>query len=268
MRSISINQLAVLLVEPSSTQHRIIAGHLEQLGVPALDWVQTAADALARMDEVEPDLVISAMHLPDMTGTELVQKLRSSDKLQHIPFMLISSETDVRYLIPLRQAGVIAILPKPYELEQLRRALYTTVDFLEPDVDELQDYAIGELRVLVVDDSLTSRHHIKRILNRMGVNNVVEAENGMQGAELIEKEFFDLVVTDYNMPEMDGKEFTQYIRQRSRQAGIPILMITSESDTQRLASVQQSGISALCDKPFEPETIKRILKTAVLGAET
>lgn len=268
MRTITIDQLAVLLVEPSSTQHRIIAGHLQQLGVPNLDWVQTAADALLRMEEVEPDLVISAMHLPDMTGTDLVQNLRLNEALQHIPFMLISSETDVRYLTPLRQAGVIAILPKPYELEQLRSALYTTVDFLEPDMEELQDYALGDMRVLIVDDSITSRHHIKRMLNRMGIGNVVEAENGKQGAEMIEKEFFDLVVTDYNMPEMDGKEFTEHIRQNSRQAGIPILMITSESDTQRLASVQQSGISALCDKPFVPETIKRVLKTAVLDAES
>lgn len=268
MRSISIDKLAILLVEPSSTQHRIIAGHLESLGVPNLDWVTTAANALSRMEEAEPDLVVSAMHLPDMTGTELLQELRGHQGLQHIPFMLISSETDVRYLQPLRQAGVVAILPKPYELEQLRRALYTTVDFLEPDMNEFEDHPLDQMRVLIVDDSVTSRHHIKRMLRRMGIGEIIEAENGVEGARLLEEEFFDLVVTDYNMPEMDGKEFAEHIRQNSRQAGVPILMITSESDTRRLASVQQSGVSAICDKPFEPDTIKRVLMTAVLGTET
>lgn len=265
MRTITIDQLAVLLVEPSSTQHRIIAGHLRQIGVENIDWATSGTDALSRIDEAEPDLVVSAMHLPDMTGTELIEKLRHGEATQHVPFVLISSETDVRYLNPLRQAGVLAILPKPYELDQLRQALYTTVDFLEPDVDDLHDHALGDVRVLIVDDSMTSRHHIKRIFNRMGIDHIVEATNGREGADLIEQQFFDLVVTDYNMPEMNGKEFTEHVRQNSRQAGVPILMITSESDIQRLASVQQCGISALCDKPFEPATIKRILKTAVLG---
>jgi len=265
MQRITIGELVVLLVEPSPTQQKIITGHLSQLGVTRVEWEQSAGAALERMRRANPDLVISAMHLPDMTGSELIENMRLSSDLGDIPFMLISSETDVRYLTPLRQAGVIAILPKPYELDQLKRALFTTVDYLEPDTEDLEDFPVGELRVLIVDDSITSRHHISRLFNRLGIVKISEAVNGKQAVELINNQYFDLVVTDYNMPEMDGKELTEYIRDQSKQASIPILMITSESDSGRLAAVQQSGVSAICDKPFDPKTIKRVLKTSVLN---
>lgn len=265
MGQITVAELAVLLVEPSPTQQKVIQKDLCDLGITKFEWSQTASDALDRMRHALPDLVISAMHLPDMTGTELVQSMRDSKEMRDVPFMLISSETHTRYLEPLRQAGVTAILPKPYDRDSLKRALYTTVDFLEPSSEGLEDLRVDELRVLIVDDSVTSRHHIKRLFLGLGVTDVVEANNGKHAVKLLDEDYFDLVVTDYNMPEMDGRELTEFIRQRSRQMAIPVLMITSEADQQRLASVEQVGVSALCDKPFEPSVIRRVLRTALLS---
>lgn len=70
---------------------------------------------------------------------------------------------------------------------------------------------------------------------------------------------FDLVVTDYNMPEVDGRELTRYIREQSQQSHLPILMVTSESKDTHLANIEQDGVNALCDKPFEPHVVKQIL---------
>lgn len=256
---ITLDQLHVLLVEPSTIQQRFIIGHLNSFGVMSIDAVNSGADALARLDPQIHDLVISSMHLPDMTGTELVQNMRMDERLHDIPFMLISSETKFRYLEPIRQAGVIAILPKPYEVEQLLRALYSTVHFLDPSALETGDIAAENLKVLLVDDSFTSRHHISRVLMKMGIEEITEAENGRQAVELIGEQFFDLIVTDYNMPEMDGKQLVEYIRSRSNQTQIPVLMVSSESDSSRLAAVQQAGISAICDKPFEAQTVRELL---------
>ncbi|TPW18362.1 MAG: two-component system chemotaxis family response regulator CheY [Halothiobacillaceae bacterium] len=267
MPTLTIDRLVVLLVEPSPTQHKIITGHLHALGIRHIDWTQTAQDTLERLRQCSPDLIISAMHLPDMPGSELLQTIRESSALLDIPFILISSETGVRYLNPMRQAGVTAILPKPYQLDQLKKALYTTIDFLDPEVSDFDEEALSNIKVLLVDDSLTSRHQIKRLLNNMGIADITEAANGKEGVETIETHYFDLVITDYNMPEMDGRELIEHIRNTSKQPGVPILMITSESDQSRLAAVEQSGVSAICDKPFEPDIIKRILKTAVLGME-
>jgi len=69
----------------------------------------------------------------------------------------------------------------------------------------------------------------------------------------------DLVVTDYNMPEMDGKALIDHIRHKSWQNSVPVLMVTSESDQGRLAAVEEAGVSGICDKPFEPAVVKALL---------
>ena len=260
MSTLSIEQLDVLLVEPSSTQRRIIEDYLTRLGAGRLKWVENGEQALASMRGHPPDLVISAMHLPDTTGTELVQLMRSEDDLLDIAFMLISSETHIRYLEPLRQAGVIAILPKPFTLEQLRTSLMATLDYLEPEPLDLEAFSPDELRILIVDDSFTSRRIIRQMMERMGIENFTEAENGKQAIQMIENEFFDLIVTDYNMPEMDGEELSQFIRNQSTQQSVPVLMVTSETDHSRLAGIAQSGVSAVFDKPFTVDTLRTTIQ--------
>ena len=260
MSQLSIQQLEVLLVEPSSTQHRIIEGYLTELGAPGIRWAQRGKAALELMQNTIPDLVISTMHLPDMTGTELVQHMRAEEHLIDIAFMLISSETGIRYLEPLRQAGVVAMLPKPCSQDQLRASLFAALDFLEPEPLELAHIAPEEMNVLVVDDSSTSRRIVRHMLEKMGVEKISEAENGKQAVENIEQEFFDLIVTDYNMPEMDGEQLSQFIRKESSQQSVPVLMVTSETDKARLAGVEKSGVSAVFDKPFNADTLRTTIQ--------
>lgn len=264
MSRLSLAELDVLLVEPSSTQHRIIDGYLADMGATHVRHVDNARQALESMAGNLPDVVISAMHFEDMTGTELVQAMRVEERLRDVAFMLVSSETDIRYLEPLRQAGVIAILPKPFSEEQLRTSLLATLDFLEPEPLDLKNYSPDQLRVLIVDDSSTSRHIIRQMLEKMGVEHFKEAENGRQAIQLIEREFFDLIVTDYNMPEMDGEQLSQFIRTRSTQPSVPVLMVTSETDQSRLAGVAQSGVSAVFDKPFTVETLRTTIQRLLI----
>jgi len=97
----------------------------------------------------------------------------------------------------------------------------------------------------------------------MGLDNIDEAVNGLEAVELLSNNLFDLVVTDYNMPEMDGRELSAYIREQSTQQSIPIIMVTSEQNDSRLAAVQQAGVSAICDKPFEPENVRQLIKQLI-----
>lgn len=255
----TIDNLTVLVVEPSPTQYKIIDSHFRNLGVSIIEHATDGKSALTCMQKFRPDLVVSAMYLADMTGTELVHSMRANTNLADIAFILISSETNVRYLEPIRQAGAIAILTKPFSLGNLKKALYTTLDFLFPDEDFASQYMPEELRVLIVDDSATSRHYIQKVLSNFGVKHFTEANNGKHAIEVMQDKYFDLIITDYNMPEMDGDAFVKYIRNESSQASIPILMVTSVSNSNRLASIQQTDVSAICDKPFDPQTVKDLL---------
>ncbi len=257
---ITMSDLTVALVEPSPTQHKIIAGHLNDIGVQRIFWYQDGKSAFEGVKQEFPDLVISSMHLPDITGVELAQKIRKEPTTMDTLFMTVSSETSFRYLDPLKQAGVVAILPKPFAPSDLRNALIATLDFLVPDQNALDNIDLDRVRVLIVDDSVTARHHIARVMKNMGINDVVDVPSGESAIKALRQQFYDLVVTDFNMPEMDGRELTKYIREHSTQRSVPILMVTSESDSSRLAQVQRAGVSAICDKPFEPASIKELVR--------
>ncbi len=260
MSRVTPNELLVVLVEPSATQRRIIAGQLRETGIRQIETARDGAGALEKIRTMRPDLVVSTLYLPDMTGTDLVHAMREDEDLQEIAFLLISSETRFRYLDPIRQAGVIAILPKPFSTESLRVALNSTIDYLDDAQLDAGDYAPEELEVLVVDDSPLARKHIGRVLASMGIERIHEAQDGVEALQRLGERFFDLVVTDYNMPNMDGRELVDEIRNRSGQASIPIMMVTSEENQNRLAAVQQSGVSAICDKPFDPGSVRQLLQ--------
>lgn len=254
-----IDGLDVFLVEPSHTQQLIIQQHLQASGIEAVSCLSSGAETLAQLRHRKPDLIISAMYLPDMTGIDLIHAIRSDSESYEMAFLLISSETNINYLEPIRQAGAIGILPKPFSQQELETALVATVDYLHPHKIDLDHFDVEDVRVLVVDDSEFSRKFITRILNNIGIENIVCAVDGKQGFELLHQQYFDLVITDFNMPKMDGLQLVKNIRNDGEHVSIPILMVTSEQNSNRLAAIEKAGVSAILDKPFEPVSIKRLI---------
>ncbi len=260
MSKLQISDLTILLVEPSTTQQKIITNNLANAGVNKVDSVGSGADAIDYIEKRHPDLVISSMYYSDMTATELIEHIRHKTENSSLPFMLISSEIRFRILDPIRQAGVVAVLPKPFDFEALQRALKNTLHFLEPEELELENYDPATLRVLVVDDSSTARKFIIKTLNGMGISQIEQADDGKSAIELLShKNDFDLIVSDYNMPEVDGKELVTFIRSSESLTHIPVLMVTSEQNRAILNNIQQVGVSAICDKPFEASHVSLLL---------
>ena len=259
----SVRDLHVLLVEPSTTQAHLVQRMLENAGVASVDIVSSGADALAVLaQEVPGRVLISSLYLPDMAGTDLVEALRLDVRHTALPFLLISSETRPQRLEGVRQSGACMILRKPFTSDELARALNAAVDYLNPPA-ELDIEEIEALRVLVVDDSFASRQHLQRLLKSLGIEQIMLCNNGKEAVAILGESMVDLVITDYNMPEMDGRELTEYIRTQSWQATVPILMVTSEQNMGRLAAVERAGVSAICDKPFEAGSIRRLISDSL-----
>ena len=208
------------------------------------------------------DLVISAMYFEDGTGLDLIKQIKNNESLASTAFMLVSSENRVEKLEEFKQSGVAAILPKPFTPENLAKALKASLDLINTDELELELFDVQEVRVLLVDDSKLARNHIRRILNGLGLQKILEAINGAEALTLLKDNTFDLVVTDYNMPEMDGRELSEFIRFTPETAHIPIIMVTSESSSSlHMANIHQTGVNALCDKPFEVDEVRKMLVT-------
>ena len=117
--------------------------------------------------------------------------------------------------------------------------------------------------MLVVDDSFASRQHLQRLLQSLGIEQIMLCNNGKEAVAILGESMVDLVITDYNMPEMDGRELTEYIRTQSWQSAVPILMVTSEQNMGRLAAVERAGVSAICDKPFEAGSIRKLISESL-----
>ena len=263
--SSALAEIHVVLVEPSTMQAHLVSRMLANQGVGSTEVCQTGAEALLALQKVDRGwVVISSLYLPDQAGTDLVAAMRADPYLEAVPFILISSETRPQVLDPVRQAGACSILGKPFNEEQLARALYAAADYLNPPAD-LDAAELERLRVLLVDDSMASRRHLRRLLEELGIERITEAVNGKEAVDCLQTTMVDLVITDYNMPELDGRELTEYIRTQSWQNAVPVLMVTSEQNMGRLAAVEKAGVSAICDKPFEATSIRRLIGDAVLN---
>ena len=264
METLHLDELSVLLVEPSHTQARIIQEHLTQAGITDIDLCLDAEQALNHMLENTPSLVMCSMYLPDSTASDLILKMRQTPDLQDTPFILVSSETTYRYLTPLKQAGVTAILRKPFYQEDLIKCLISTQALLEENEEEPKCFESDFLKCLLVDDSRTSRRHITHLLNKAGIENIIEAENGREAIELLRENTIDFIISDYNMPEMNGRELVEYL-QHSELSYIPILMITSEADGPKLNAVRLSGVYAILDKTIDVTNLRQTLEHCMHG---
>lgn len=112
-------------------------------------------------------------------------------------------------------------------------------------------------KVLFIEDSPTMRRIISNSLKRIGITNFKEAEHGVDALEKISQEDFDMILTDWNMPEMNGQEFVQHLREQDKYKEIPILMITTRGMEDDVMTAIQTGVNGYIVKPFTPEVLKK-----------
>lgn len=121
------------------------------------------------------------------------------------------------------------------------------------------------MRFLVVDDSSTMRRIIINTLNKLGHTDCHEAGNGREGVERLAATPVDMVITDWNMPEMSGVEFARAMRANEATRAIPILMVTTNAAEGDIVEALKAGVNNYVIKPFTPATIKEKIE-AVLKA--
>ena len=123
------------------------------------------------------------------------------------------------------------------------------------------------MKLVVVDDSSTMRRIIKNTLARLGYKDVLEGEDGVKGWEVLNANpDTGMLITDWNMPEMNGLELVKKVRADERFADLPIIMVTTEGGKAEVITALKAGVNNYIVKPFTPQVLKEKLG-AVMGVE-
>lgn len=120
-----------------------------------------------------------------------------------------------------------------------------------------------ELKFLVVDDFSTMRRIVRNLLKELGFNNVEEAEDGVDALNKLQAGGFGFIISDWNMPNMDGLELLKTIRADSAMSALPVLMVTAEAKKENIIAAAQAGASGYVVKPFTAATLEEKLNKSL-----
>lgn len=119
------------------------------------------------------------------------------------------------------------------------------------------------MRFLIVDDSSTMRRIIINTLNKLGHQDFVEASNGREGIERLSSGGVDMIITDWNMPEMSGIDFIRNVRGAAATKDVPVLMVTTNAAKDDIVEALKVGVNSYVVKPFTPETMKEKIEAVL-----
>lgn len=120
-----------------------------------------------------------------------------------------------------------------------------------------------KMRILVVDDFQTMRRIIINLLRQLGFTNVVEAQDGAFALEKVKDDNIDLVISDWNMPNMTGLEFLKALRASEEYKELPFIMVTAEGKKENVIAAVQAGVNNYIVKPFNAATLKEKLSKVI-----
>jgi two-component system, chemotaxis family, chemotaxis protein CheY len=113
-----------------------------------------------------------------------------------------------------------------------------------------------KMKILIVDDFATMRRIVKNLLRQLGFENIEEAEDGKQAFSKLKEIKYNLIISDWNMPNMSGIELLRNVRSDLELKSLPFLMVTAESEREKVIEAVKSGVNNYIIKPFTVEILK------------
>ena len=272
----SLQGLPVLIVDDNKTNRLIMEEMLLNWGMApeTADCGLTALDAMkaaAQKNEYFRLVLLDAM-MPGMDGFELVREIKAIDEFRSPVLMVLSSGGRPDDMIRSQELGIHRCLTKPVKQSTLLDAIST--EFTVPaEKDKILAAGTGNVktdlarRVLLVEDGLVNQKVAVEMLEHRG-HLVVVAGNGKEALIALEKEMFDVVLMDVQMPEMDGIEATKAIRKKEEVTGghTPIVAMTAHAMKGDRERCLEAGMDGYVSKPIRSALLYEAVERAVIPA--
>ncbi|MGA2301753.1 MAG: response regulator [Candidatus Acidiferrum sp.] len=264
----------VLVVDDNSTNRRILGSMLERWEMrPTL--VEGGEEALVQIAEAAQvgaryGLVLTDMRMPKMDGFELIERIRQRPELLTATIMMLTSAGYRGDAERCRELGVPAYLLKPIRQSELREAVARVLGAREQTgaIPLITRNSLGDerdrsapLRVLVAEDNAVNQRLVSRLLEKRG-HQVVVAANGREALEAVERQSFDIVLMDLQMPELDGFEATAALRAREADHGthLPVIALTAHAMKGDRERCLAAGMDGYLSKPIGPQELDKLLE--------
>jgi CheY-like chemotaxis protein len=265
----------VLVVDDNRTNRRILDGMLVcwQMKPTSVEGGREAlAELSAAREAGEPyRLILTDMHMPHMDGFALVEQIRNSPELSTATIMMLTSAGHRGDAARCQELGVSAYLLKPIRQSELREAVARVLGASRQEgaIPLVTRFSLQDARepnaflsVLIAEDNLVNQRLAVRLLEKRG-HQVAVAATGIEALKALEKEKFDLVLMDVQMPEMDGLEAAMAIRQKEKGSGFhqPIVALTAHAMKGDREKCLAAGMDGYLTKPIRPQELDHLLAT-------
>lgn len=244
MEGLVDSRKTVLFVDDSKYFHKMIVSPLKEDGYDVLEaW--DGKEALDVLQKQRADIVITDVEMPAMDGFSLCRSIKQEKGKAELPVLILSalnSEDEVKKGF---DAGADDYITKPVVIAEL---LARVKRMLNKGRHERHE------RILVVEDAASTRKLICQILQMQGFQ-TDDAVNGQDALYMLSQQNYHLVITDYEMPVMNGYDMCLRVRQEESVADIPIIMVSARESKADLVKVRSTGIQSYISKPFRADRL-------------
>ena len=268
-------KLRVLALDDNPTNLEIVQAILKRWGIAceACDYAPNAVNELRSAHNAgRPyNLVVSDMQMPDMDGMDFVRHVRAIPELGNIPIIILTSMGQAIPAEIREQWGISACLAKPVRQSRLFNVVISSLsdEPAEPDIDPVEEKGeiVSEMqgsgqRILVAEDNEMNQMVISALLKKMDFDYTI-VEDGRQAVEHAASGDFDLVLMDWQMPELSGIEATQAIREQENISGgfsrsrnrLPVVAVTAHAASDDRDKCLKAGMDGYITKPIDPKSL-------------
>lgn len=262
--------IKILIVEDSPTQAELQKHLFEKYGYQVYS-AANGEEALSAVKKQKPTVIVSDVIMPDMDGYELCRQIKADEKLRDVYFVLLTVLSDPKAIIRGLECGADDFIIKPYREDQL----LSRIDYILSKKSE-DEAAMEKLEVLVVEDSPTQSELLEHLLTKFGYK-VVFATNGREALTAISRHKPALIISDVQMPEMDGFELCRQVKHDIKFMDIPIILLTVLTTPEDIIKGLEVQADAYVTKPFQEDYLlskvgsiieSRVMQQGALSAES
>jgi CheY-like chemotaxis protein len=261
----------VLIVDDNSTNCLILKNTLEPLGFSCTvsnsgkEGLEILGQSIR--EEFPCSLILLDFHMPEMDGIEFAEKVRSDSRFDSIKIIMMSSITENGSLNDRNRSIINSYLKKPVlQKDLLQTILYTFKEMPESEktLEKKHEAIQGhKLKILLAEDNIVNQKVATSLLIKKWGHEVTIANNGIEAVKALEKNDFDIVLMDIQMPDMDGMEATRLIREsdaRHKNRTIPIIAMTAHAMKGDKEKFLDAGMNDYISKPINVDEFMSIIK--------